>query len=111
MSGLRGTARLQRQGTHRSDPRRRAENGFAASRTHVNPTFQEISMHTLTQAADTAPCTDIAELDAVGETLSPDEIELVAGGVAADFAVTPQRGCPHTRPLYDDFTCIGGWLD
>jgi hypothetical protein len=87
-------------------------NVFVTSRTFINPTVQEISMHTITQATEPVLRTEIAELDIVGETLSRDEIELVAGGVAAfDFTLKPQPTCPHTRPLSDDFTCLGGWLD
>jgi hypothetical protein len=111
MSGFRRPARWRWQGTHRGDPRRPGASVFATSRDFTNPTAQEISMHITTLAADAAPRTDIAELGVVGETLSRDEIELVAGGVAVDFSVTPQTTCPHTRPLYDDFTCLGGWLD
>ena len=42
------------------------------------------------------------ELTPAGETLSSDEIELVAGGL----------GCHRTTPIGgDDFTCVGGWYD
>jgi len=42
------------------------------------------------------------ELTPAGETLSSDEIELVAGGL----------GCHRTTPIGgDDFTCSGGWYD
>jgi hypothetical protein len=109
MSGLRGSARWRRQGTHRSDPGRRASKVFAASRNFIHPIHQEISMQAITQPADLH--IEIAELGEVGETLSHDEIELVAGGVGADFTVTPQRTCPHTKPIDDDFSCLGGWID
>jgi len=54
------------------------------------------------QASTDDACGGWRELTTAGETLSSDEIELVAGGL----------GCHRTTPIGgDDFTCIGGWYD
>ena len=63
----------------------------------------------------------LAEISSVGHTLSEEELELVAGGAGLDLdaglpddplgVIQPPKGCPHTRPDTDDFTCLGGWLD
>jgi hypothetical protein len=63
--------------------------------------------HTDNQAATTLHI-KFEDLSPAGEELSTDEIDLVAGGVGSDI---PSRGCPHTKPINDDFTCLGGWLD
>jgi hypothetical protein len=51
---------------------------------------------------------EFGDLSPAGEVLSADEIDLVAGGIGSDAGA---MGCPHTKPINDDFTCLGGQLD